>query len=50
MMFAYRVWHYLCRETAKVVLAPSSFAARRELARELGVSVDNIVSRALRHE
>ena len=46
-MLAYRVWHYLCRETARVVLAPNSFTARKELALSLGVHVTDIVSRRL---
>jgi hypothetical protein len=43
-MASYRVWHYLCRETVKVMRAVSSFDARREMARELGVGVADIVA------
>ncbi len=43
-MNAYRCWHYLCRETMQVVLAATSFAARKEMARMLGVDVTDIVS------
>lgn len=40
----YRCWHYLCRETAKLITAPSSFAARKELAAELDVDMTDIVA------
>lgn len=44
-MNVYRCWHYLCRETAQVVIAGSSFSARREGAALLGVDVWSIVAR-----
>lgn len=40
----YRCWHYLYHETAKLITAPSSFAARKELAAELDVDVTDIVA------
>lgn len=43
-MNVYRCWHYLCRETAQVVIAVSSFSARREVAKLLGVDVTDIVA------
>lgn len=46
-MHAYRCWHYLCRETAQVVLAASSFDARRAFARTLGVETADIVSQRI---
>jgi hypothetical protein len=43
-MATYRCWHYLCRETARMVYAASSHAARREMARILGVDAIDIVA------
>lgn len=43
-MRTYRCWHYLCRETATLIRAGSSFAARREMARQLGVETIDIVA------
>lgn len=40
----YRCWHYLCRETARIIPATSSFEARKILAAELGVHVTDIVA------
>lgn len=45
MLNTYRCWHYLCRETARVILALNSFDARREMARDLGVRVTDIIAR-----
>lgn len=49
-MNAYRCWHYLCRETETVVIAVSSFSARREIASILGVSVTDIMAVAMQYE
>lgn len=46
-MKAYRCWHYLCRETETVVIAESSFSARREMAKVLGVATVDIVATPL---
>lgn len=45
MLKAYHCWHYLCRETARIVFAENAFYARRELARDLGVGVTDIIAR-----
>lgn len=47
-MSTYRCWHYLCRETMQLVRASSSFAARREAARQLGVDTIDIIAQLVR--
>lgn len=45
MLHTYRCWHYLCRETARVILALNSFDARREMARDFGCAVSDILAK-----
>lgn len=45
MLKAYHCWHYLCRETCRCILATDAFTARRELARDMGVHVTDIIAR-----
>lgn len=44
-MHAYHCWHYLCRETGRIVFAVNAYYARKELAVDLGVHVTDIVAR-----
>lgn len=45
MLHAYTCWHYLCRETARIILAQSSFEARRIMAIDLGTHTTDIIAR-----
>lgn len=45
MLQAYKCWHYLCRETMRIVFAQSAFEARRDMARDLGVPTTDIIGR-----
>jgi hypothetical protein len=46
-MNAYRCWHYLCRETAAIVVAASSFEARRIMASRLSAGLSDIVAQRI---
>lgn len=43
-MLTYRCWHYLCKETVRLIRAGSSHAARREFARMLGVDTVDVIA------
>ena len=43
-MKPYRCYHYLCRETARVIFAYTSFEARKLLATQLNVHFTDIVA------
>lgn len=44
-MHAYECWHYLCRETLTVIIALSSWEARKRFARSLGVRAVDVIAK-----